>query len=423
MRLPGSEPSSAPYVWLSGAHGVAAWSTHGTCCTLAAVDLEDGRMSWSRSVTHNSSVPVVHRGLVIVGTSPRGPRSAVVAARDVATGAVKWTTPVVGRFGPSLFGDAAGTDVVIANRAGSVLSLDVGSGSLHWTSDPVEASDEAHPKIAGTRSSSQPLSAGRGRDRPQLRCGAPIGPVHSRGVRARVRGHCRPVRGARRERVRVCSVGFRAVAATLTPRPGLSLRDLTRPHPLSGGVTRWRHRLQRGRRPQRAEAQPREDSVAVVTMKQLLEAGVHFGHQTRRWNPKMRRFIFGERNGIYIIDLQQTLERIDTAYRFVRNTVADGGTVLFVGTKKQAQEPVQSQAQRCGMPYVNFRWLGGMLTNFQTVHARVAKLRELERMVDVRRDRADDQEGRPQGQARARQARAQPRRHHATSRSSRARSS
>jgi small subunit ribosomal protein S2 len=116
-------------------------------------------------------------------------------------------------------------------------------------------------------------------------------------------------------------------------------------------------------------------------MKQLLEAGVHFGHQTRRWNPKMRRFIFGERNGIYIIDLQQTLERIDTAYRFVRSTVEDGGSVLFVGTKKQAQEPIQRQAQRCGMPYVNYRWLGGMLTNFQTVHARVAKLREMERLV------------------------------------------
>ena len=121
--------------------------------------------------------------------------------------------------------------------------------------------------------------------------------------------------------------------------------------------------------------------MAVVTMKQLLEAGVHFGHQTRRWNPKMRRFIFGERNGIYIIDLQQTLERIDGAYRFIRKTVEDGGTVLFVGTKKQAQEPVQSQAQRCDMPYVNYRWLGGMLTNFQTVHKRVAKLHELDRMV------------------------------------------
>ena len=121
--------------------------------------------------------------------------------------------------------------------------------------------------------------------------------------------------------------------------------------------------------------------MAVVTMKQLLEAGVHFGHQTRRWNPKMRRFIWGERNGIYIVDLQQTLERIDTAYRFVRSTVSDGGTVLFVGTKKQAREPIQNQANRCGMPYVNYRWLGGMLTNFQTVHARVAKLREMERQV------------------------------------------
>src|SRR6476660_1330082 len=117
-------------------------------------------------------------------------------------------------------------------------------------------------------------------------------------------------------------------------------------------------------------------------MKQLLEAGVHFGHQTRRWNPKMRRFIFGERNGIYIVDLHQTLDRIDTAYRFVRETTSNGGTVLFVGTKKQAQEPIENAANGCGMPYVNFRWLGGMLTNFQTVHSRVAKLREFQRQVD-----------------------------------------
>jgi small subunit ribosomal protein S2 len=123
------------------------------------------------------------------------------------------------------------------------------------------------------------------------------------------------------------------------------------------------------------------EATAVVTMKQLLEAGVHFGHQTRRWNPKMKRFIFGERNGIYIIDLQQTLERIDTAYRFVRHTVENGGTVLFVGTKKQAQEPIQKQADRANSPYVNYRWLGGMLTNFQTVHQRVAKMHELERAV------------------------------------------
>jgi small subunit ribosomal protein S2 len=120
--------------------------------------------------------------------------------------------------------------------------------------------------------------------------------------------------------------------------------------------------------------------VAVVTMKQLLEAGVHFGHQTRRWNPKMKRFIFGERNGIYIIDLDQTLDRIETAYAFVRDLVAGGGTVLFVGTKRQAQDAVQSYAEKCGMPYVNHRWLGGMLTNYQTMNKRVAKMAEYQRM-------------------------------------------
>ena len=118
--------------------------------------------------------------------------------------------------------------------------------------------------------------------------------------------------------------------------------------------------------------------MAVVTMRQLLESGVHFGHQTRRWNPKMKRFIFTERNGIYIIDLQQSLSYIDRAYEFVKETVARGGTVLFVGTKKQAQEPIAQQASRVGMPYVNQRWLGGMLTNFSTVHKRLQRLKELE---------------------------------------------
>ncbi len=118
--------------------------------------------------------------------------------------------------------------------------------------------------------------------------------------------------------------------------------------------------------------------MAVVTMKQLLESGVHFGHQTRRWNPKMKRFIFNERNGIYIIDLQQSLTYIDRAYEFVRETVSHGGSVMFVGTKKQAQEPVAQQATRVGMPYVNQRWLGGMLTNFTTVHKRLQRLKELE---------------------------------------------
>ncbi len=120
--------------------------------------------------------------------------------------------------------------------------------------------------------------------------------------------------------------------------------------------------------------------MAVVTMRQLLEAGVHFGHQTRRWNPKMKRFIFGERNGIYIIDLKQTLERIDVAYSFVRDLIADNGTILFVGTKKQTQDPIARYAAQCGMPYINERWLGGMLTNFSTIAGRVKKMQEYERM-------------------------------------------
>ena len=120
--------------------------------------------------------------------------------------------------------------------------------------------------------------------------------------------------------------------------------------------------------------------MAIVTMRQLLEARVHFGHQTRRWNPKMRRFIFGERNDIYIIDLQQTLERIETAYAFVRDLVANGGNILFIGTKQQAQDPISGFADKCGMPYINERWLGGMLTNFETIHKRVQKMLELEQM-------------------------------------------
>ncbi len=118
--------------------------------------------------------------------------------------------------------------------------------------------------------------------------------------------------------------------------------------------------------------------MAVVTTRQLLDSGVHFGHQTRRWNPKMKRFIFAERNGIYIIDLQQSLSYIDAAYAFVKETVAKGGQVLFVGTKKQAQEAIAEQATRVGMPFVNQRWLGGMLTNFGTISKRISKMKELE---------------------------------------------
>lgn len=120
--------------------------------------------------------------------------------------------------------------------------------------------------------------------------------------------------------------------------------------------------------------------MSILNMKQLLEAGVHFGHQTRRWNPKMEPYIFMERNGIYIIDLQKTVRMVDEAYEFVKNTVAGGGSILFVGTKKQAQETIEQEATRCGMHYVNKRWLGGTLTNFQTIRKRIQRLHTLEEM-------------------------------------------
>ncbi|NLL41756.1 MAG: 30S ribosomal protein S2 [Firmicutes bacterium] len=122
--------------------------------------------------------------------------------------------------------------------------------------------------------------------------------------------------------------------------------------------------------------------MAVISMKQLLEAGVHFGHQTRRWNPKMAEYIFTERNGIYIIDLQKTVRKVDEAYNFVRDTVVNGESVLFVGTKKQAQETIREEAERCGMFYVNQRWLGGMLTNFKTITSRIARIEEIEKMEE-----------------------------------------
>ena len=120
--------------------------------------------------------------------------------------------------------------------------------------------------------------------------------------------------------------------------------------------------------------------MSVISMKQLLEAGVHFGHQTRRWNPKMKEYIFTERNGIYIIDLQKTVKKIDEAYYFVRDLAMNGQSLLFVGTKKQAQESIEQEAKRCEMFYVNQRWLGGMLTNFKTIQGRIAQLRKIEKM-------------------------------------------
>ncbi|ABO66477.1 MULTISPECIES: 30S ribosomal protein S2 [Geobacillus] len=122
--------------------------------------------------------------------------------------------------------------------------------------------------------------------------------------------------------------------------------------------------------------------MSVISMKQLLEAGVHFGHQTRRWNPKMKKYIFTERNGIYIIDLQKTVKKVEEAYNFVRELAGNGGKILFVGTKKQAQESVKEEAERCGMFYVNQRWLGGTLTNFATIQKRIKRLREIEKMEE-----------------------------------------
>ncbi len=131
------------------------------------------------------------------------------------------------------------------------------------------------------------------------------------------------------------------------------------------------------------EEKPQEEKqMAVVSMKQLLEAGVHFGHQTRRWNPKMAQYIFTERNGIYIIDLQKTVKKLNEAYLFARDIAANGGDILFVGTKKQAQDSVKEEAEHCGMPYVNARWLGGMLTNFTTIKTRITRLQQLRAMRD-----------------------------------------
>ncbi|MBA2174082.1 30S ribosomal protein S2 [Halobacillus locisalis] len=122
--------------------------------------------------------------------------------------------------------------------------------------------------------------------------------------------------------------------------------------------------------------------MSVISMKQLLEAGVHFGHQTRRWNPKMKKYIFTERNGIYIIDLQKTVKKVDEAFNYVKDVAADGGNILFVGTKKQAQDTVRDEATRCGMYYINQRWLGGTLTNFETIRKRINRLKDIERMEE-----------------------------------------
>ena len=139
----------------------------------------------------------------------------------------------------------------------------------------------------------------------------------------------------------------------------------------------WRMRCTEGIKPKQEEYK-----MSVISMKQLLEAGVHFGHQTRRWNPKMKKFIFVERNGIYIIDLQKTVKKLEEAYAFMRQVGADGGKVLFVGTKKQAQDAIKEEAERAGMYYINQRWLGGTLTNFGTIQKRVARMKQIEKMEE-----------------------------------------
>ncbi len=151
--------------------------------------------------------------------------------------------------------------------------------------------------------------------------------------------------------------------------------------------------------------------MATLTMKELLEAGVHFGHQTKRWNPKMQKYIFGERNGIYIIDLQKTLKKFREAYAYVRDLAASGGTLLFVGTKKQAQESVFEEASRCGMFYVNHRWLGGTLTNFATIRKSIARLKKLDEMSETGEYERLPEEGGHRPRARARQAPEHARRH------------
>src|SRR5699024_1043140 len=236
------------------------------------------------------------------------------------------------------------------------------------------------------------------RKRPGLPCGR-TGPGEERSVPRRDARRARSGGGvgetARQHPVRpddfACPPGLVGHRSSAVPAPrvqgtGAADHPGTRPR-----TTRWRGNNRESRscamtadahgRAVRAQGRRTEDTImAVVTMRQLLESGVHFGHQTRRWNPKVRRFIFTERNGIYIVDLMQTLTYIDKAYDFVKQTAAHGGTILFVGTKKQAQESVQEQATRVGMPYVNQRWLGGMLTNLQTVSARVNRLKELEQI-------------------------------------------
>jgi small subunit ribosomal protein S2 len=252
-----------------------------------------------------------------------------------------------------------GTEV---GRAGETFHFGARIGSVYV--DPV-ALFGAGPTEAVLVPHDQPMSATTSRHVDQRR------PGRAPDLRCVVRRGCRRAVGAGRV---VRSGQATKLACRLGRRRALPSVHIPRsPRPTAGA--------QHGLRP--TDGKETTSMAPVVTMKQLLEAGVHFGHQTRRWNPKMKRFILGERNGIYIIDLEQTLNGVAKSYAFVRDLVADGGSILFIGTKKQAQDPVATYARRCGMPYVNQRWLGGMLTNFDTISKRVGKMLEYERMRDT----------------------------------------
>jgi small subunit ribosomal protein S2 len=173
-----------------------------------------------------------------------------------------------------------------------------------------------------------------------------------------------------------CDIVYKAVCAKRLYRQLTQI--ITRTDPWSGACSE----VLQGEKVRRKKNRNGGRKMSVISMKQLLEAGVHFGHQTRRWNPKMAEYIYTERNGIYIIDLQKSVGKVDEAYRAVADIVADGGSILFVGTKKQAQDAIALEAERCGMFYVNERWLGGMLTNFKTIQGRINRLKEIEAMEE-----------------------------------------
>ena len=404
---------------------VATWHQSDTPA-VRVLDLAPARSAGRRRRPRSTAAPASSGAAWWCSRSATVTGTPAVEARDLATGERQWQTPVPASFEEAIEPAVDAGAVAVVDHFGVVSLLDPATGRIRWQHDLADALIATRMALtrAGWCSSSFSgdlfvldradghLVARLGRDRlggyaVALRR-APWGP---------------PARAARRPAPRTrggstCGgspeeAGTPPATLVADPCSGSGSRTPAfRGHPGPHPVRRRAEEQPRssssepGDRPRpstrataRTKGRPVAEATAVVTMKQLLEAGVHFGHQTRRWNPKMKRFIFGERNGIYIIDLQQTLERIDTAYRFVRHTVENGGTVLFVGTKKQAQEPIQKQAERANSPYVNYRWLGGMLTNFQTVHGRVREAARARAARRDRRDRADDQEGRPEGQA------------------------